>query len=431
MKIKSIAVIGTGYVGLSTGSCMAEAGHKVICVDVDENKINMLNKGKSHIYEYGIEDIIKKNLNKNLFFTTDIKKAIKDSEIIFVAVGTPPNPDGSADLSYIKNVAKTIADTMSSYKLIVHKSTVPVETGEAVEKFIKSNLKKDITFDIASVPEFLREGMAVYDTFNPDRIVIGVKTKRAEKLLREVYAPFKAKIFVTDIKSAELIKHASNSFLATKISYINSISLICEKVGANVEDVANGMGLDKRIGRSFLNAGIGFGGFCFPKDLDAFLWISKKHGCCFNILESVRETNLFMRKHFINKIEKVMGGLDGKDIAILGLSFKPNTDDMRYAPSIEIISALLEKGAKITAYDPQAMEKAKKKINGITFAKDAFEALKNKDCMVVLTEWDEFKKLDLDLVKKTLKKPIIIDGRNIYEIQDVIEKGFQYYSMGR
>lgn len=431
MNIKNIAIIGTGYVGLSTGTCLAEVGHKVICADKDVSVINSLNKGKCHIYEFGLSEMIQKNLNKSLEFTADMAKAVRNSEIIMIAVGTPPNPDGSADLSCIDEAAKTIADNINSYKLIVNKSTVPVETGESVEKLIKANVKKDVVFDIASVPEFLREGMAVHDTFNPDRIVIGVKTKRAEKILREVYEPFKAEIFVTDIKSAELIKHAANSFLAMKISYINALSLICEKVGADVEDVADGLGMDKRIGRSFLNAGIGFGGFCFPKDLDAFLWISRRHGYDFKMLEAAKETNLYMRKHFINKIENVLGGLKGRQIAVLGLAFKPKTDDMRHAPSIEIITSLLLKGAQITAFDPQAMEKAKKRINNISFAEDAYEAVDGKDCIVILTEWDEFKKLDLKRVKKILKKPVIVDGRNIFDTADMREKGFEYHSMGR
>jgi UDPglucose 6-dehydrogenase len=431
MKIKNIAIIGSGYVGLSTGSCLAETGHRIICVDNDKNKIKTLNKGQSHIYEEGLDKLIKKNLNKNLIFTTDIKKAINESEIIFIAVGTPPKPDGSSDLSYITKAAETIAANMNSYKLIVNKSTVPVETCEYVEKLIKFNLKKDVAFDIASVPEFLREGMAVYDTFNPDRIVMGVKTKRAEKLLREIYEPFETKIFVTDIKSAELIKQAANSFLAMKISYINAVGLMCEKVGANVNDVADGMGMDKRISRNFLNAGIGFGGSCFPKDLEAFLWISQKLGCEFKILQSVKETNLYMRKHFVNKITKVLGSVNGKKIGVLGLAFKPNTDDMRAAPSIDIINMLVKKGAKVTAYDPKAMKKAKTEIKGISFANTALEAVKNKDCMVVLTEWDEFKKLDLEVVKKALKKPVIIDGRNIYGISEMREKGIEYHSIGR
>src|SRR3989339_391937 len=427
-----LSVIGTGYVGLTTGVCFSEIGHTVICVDNDKTKIALLKKNKVPIYEPGLEEILKKNVkNKRLSFSADIKEAVKKSDVIFISVGTPPREDGSADLSYIENVASEIAKNMDGYKLIVDKSTVPVETGEKVELTIKRNLKKNISFDVASNPEFLREGSAVYDTFNPDRVVIGVSSKKAEDILREIYKPLKTKILVTDIKSAEIIKHASNSFLATKISFINAVANICERCGADVEKVAEGMGLDKRIGSAFLNAGIGFGGFCFPKDLEAFLWISKKLGYQFDLLKNVKEINENQKKNFIKKIEDTLWVMKGKTIGILGLAFKPNTDDMRFAPSIDIINKLQAEGAKIKAYDPKAVEKAKEILKNIIYCKNPYEVAKNSDCLVILTEWDEIRKIDLRKIKKLLKHPIIIDGRNIFEPKEIEEVGFIYRSIGR
>ncbi|OGS44078.1 MAG: UDP-glucose 6-dehydrogenase [Elusimicrobia bacterium RIFOXYD2_FULL_34_15] len=427
-----LAVIGTGYVGLTTGVCLAEIGHTVICVDNDIQKISSLKKNKIPIYEPDLEELLKKNVkNKHLSFSTSIKEAVKKSEVIFICVGTPPREDGSADLSYIETVASEIARDMDGYRLIVDKSTVPVETGEKVEMTIKRNLKKNLPFDVASNPEFLREGSAVYDTFNPDRVVIGVSSKKAENILREIYKPLNSKIVVTDIKSAEIIKHASNSFLATKISFINAVSNICERCGADVEKVAEGMGFDKRIGKTFLNAGIGFGGFCFPKDLEAFLWISQKLGYQFDLLKNVKEINENQKKNFIKKIEDTLWVMKGKTIGILGLAFKPNTDDMRFAPSIDIINKLQAEGAKIKAYDPKAVEKAKEILKNIIYCKNPYEVAKNSDCLVILTEWDEIRKIDLRKIKKLLKHPIIIDGRNIFEPTEMEKLGFIYKSMGR
>jgi UDPglucose 6-dehydrogenase len=320
---------------------------------------------------------------------------------------------------------------MDSYKLIVDKSTGPVETGEWVEMTIKRNVKKSLDFDVASNPEFLREGSAVYDTFNPDRIVIGVKTKKAEALLKEIYSPIKAPVLVTDIKSAEIIKHASNSFLAMKISYINAVANLCEKTGADISKVAEGMGMDKRIGKSFLNAGIGFGGFCFPKDLEAFYWISKKVGFDFKLLKEVKEINEHQRRLLIKKIEDAVWNLKGKTIGVLGLAFKPETDDMRFAPSIEIIERLQENGAIIKAYDPAAMEKARIVLKNINYQKSAYDVAKGADCLVIITEWNEFKELDLAKIKKLLKHPIIIDGRNLFEPDKMKKLGFDYRCIGR
>lgn len=427
----TICVIGTGYVGLVTGTCLSELGNKVICIDNDPKKIAMLKKFKMPIYEEGLLELVKKNVKKKrLSFSTDINEGVKKSEVIFIAVGTPPREDGSADLSYVETVARQIASNMNSYKLIIDKSTVPVETGSQVEMTIQRNLKKNIPFDVASNPEFLREGSAVWDTFNPDRIVIGVNSKRAENILREIYSPIKAPVIVTDIKSAEIIKHASNSFLATKISFINAVANICERVGADINKVAEGMGYDKRIGKAFLNAGIGFGGFCFPKDLEAFSWISKKLGYDFDLLKEVMKINDGQKKLIVKKIEDTLWVLKGKTIAVLGLAFKPDTDDMRFAPSLDIIKMLQEAGAKIKAYDPQSMQKAKGLLKDIKYGKSVYETVKDADCLVLLTEWKEFKEMDLLKVKKLLKHPIIIDGRNMFDSRKMNSMGFVYKGVG-
>ncbi|MCB4790639.1 MAG: UDP-glucose/GDP-mannose dehydrogenase family protein [Elusimicrobia bacterium] len=429
--MRKICVIGTGYVGLVTGTCLSELGNKVICIDNDTKKIAALKKFKMPIFEEGLLDLVKKNVkNKRLSFSSDIDDGIKSSEVIFIAVGTPPREDGSADLSYVEAVAREIAVNMNSYKLIIDKSTVPVETGNQVELTIQRNLKKDIPFDVASNPEFLREGSAVYDTFNPDRIVIGVKSKRAETILREIYSPIKAPVLVTDIKSAEIIKHASNSFLATKISFINAVANICERAGADITKVAEGMGYDKRIGRAFLNAGIGFGGFCFPKDLEAFSWISRKLGYDFNLLKEVMKINDGQRKLLVKKIEDALWVLKSKVIGVLGLSFKADTDDMRFAPSIDIIKMLQEQGANIKAYDPQSMDKAKEILKDVKYEKTPYAIAKGSDCLVILTEWKEFKNMDLAKIKKLLKHPIIIDGRNIFDPDKMKKLGFVYVGIG-
>ncbi len=427
-----IAVVGSGYVGLVSGACFASLGNTVYCVDIDKKKIDMLNKGKMPIYEPGLDDVVKQAVkNKNLLFTTDLAGTIKKVEMIFIAVGTPPRPNGEADLSYVEAVARTVAKEMNGYKLVVEKSTVPVQTGEWIEKTLRRYAKKGAQFDVASNPEFLREGSAVSDFMNPDRVVLGVSSKRAKDLLTDLYKPLKCPLVFTDTKSAEIIKHASNSFLATKISFINAISRVCELSGADVEQVANGMGLDRRIGKNFLNAGIGFGGFCFPKDLQAFIRISEKLGYDFDLLKAVHNINEDQKKHFVRKIEEAIWNINGKSIGVLGLAFKANTDDMRYAPSIDIINDLLSMGAKIKAYDPHAMERAKSELKGITYCQDAYSVCKGSDCLVVLTEWNEFKELDLKKVKKLLHQPVIVDGRNIYDPDKLKEQGFRYFSVGR
>jgi len=427
-----ICFIGTGYVGLVTGTCFADLGNNVICVDNNKEKIEILKSGGVPIYEPGLKEMIERNVHKNrLSFTTSIEEGVELSDIIFITVNTPPLPNGDADLSFVENVSKEIAQTMTTYKLIVEKSTVPVETGEWIKHTVKINNKHQVEFDVASNPEFLREGSAVHDIMNPDRIVIGVESARAEKILRELYAPFNAPIVVTDIKSAELIKHASNSFLATKISFINAVANICERTGADVVKVAEGMGYDTRINRSFLNAGAGFGGSCFPKDLSAFIHIAQKYGYDFKLLKEVENINNEQKKLIVTKVKKALWILKDKKVGIWGLAFKPNTDDMRRAPSIDVIEMLQSEGANIKAFDPVAMEKAKQVLKNVIFCKDPYEVAQGSDCIVVMTEWNEFKEIDLTRLKSEMTNPVIIDGRNIYEPSKMKELGFVYYGIGR
>ena len=428
----NVCIIGAGYVGLVTGASLADLGNNVVCVDNDKKKIDMLKKIKMPFYEKGLEDMIKKNVKVGrLSFSASIKEGVEKSLVIFICVGTPPRPNGEADLSYVEKVARDIANNMTSYRLIVEKSTVPVETGKWVEHTIRLNVRKKIKFDVASNPEFLREGTAVHDFLYPDRIIIGVQSKRAKQILYELYKGIEREIVVTDINSAELIKHASNSFLAAKISFINSVANICERAGADIAKVAHGIGLDARIGREFLKSGIGYGGSCFPKDVDAFIHIAGKLGYDFGILKAVRKVNEEQKALFIRKIEEALWIVKDKTVGVLGLSFKPNTDDMRCAPSIEIIGALAENGAKVKAYDPQANKKARAILKGITFCKDLYEAAKNSDALVIVTEWHEFEVMDLGRIKKLMNTPLIIDGRNIFDPQKMKEAGFRYISIGR
>lgn len=427
-----VAVAGAGYVGLVTAACLAELGNDVICVDIDEDKVKKLNDGVIPIYEPGLDGLVTKNRKSSrLSFSTDLKAAIKDSEIIFICVGTPPKETGEADLSHVENVARAIAEAMDSYKVIVEKSTVPVETGEKVAKSIRAYNIHKVDFDVVSNPEFLREGSAVNDFMHPDRVVIGCESERAKQIMKKLYEPLNAPILFTDIKSAEIIKHASNSFLATKISFINAIANICEMAGADVEKVAEGMGLDRRIGRPFLNAGIGYGGFCFPKDAEAFIKIAEKLGYDFRLLKATQEINSFQKKNFVKKIEKALWIVKNKTIGILGLAFKPNTDDMRFAPSIDIINELQKEGAKIKAYDPEAAEKSKSMLNDIEYCSNPYDAAKDADALIILTEWDEFKTLDMKKIKSVMKHPLIIDGRNIYQPEEIKKEGFTYISIGR
>ncbi len=430
--MKRVCIIGAGYVGLVTGACLADMKNKVTCVDCDADKVKMLKKGRVPIYEPGLDEIIQRNAKAGrLNFSTDIAQGVKSSDIIFIAVSTPPKADGTADLTSVAIVARTVAENMDGYRLIVDKSTVPVKTGEKVSETIKRYNKKNVDFDVASNPEFLREGSAVYDTMHPDRIVIGVSSARAAKLLKELYAPLKAPVIVTDIKSAEIIKHASNSFLALKISFANALAQICELSGANVMGVVQGMGLDRRIGGAFLNAGIGYGGSCFPKDVAAFIKISEELGYNFELIKIVEKINREQRCKFVKKIEETLWIVKDKVIGILGLAFKPNTDDMRSAPSLDIIGELQREGASVKAYDPKAMDVARKMLTGVKFFKNPYEVARGSDALVIVTEWDEFKQMNLDKIRSLMAHPIIIDGRNIFDPQMMEAKGFIYKSIGR
>lgn len=427
-----IGIIGTGYVGLTTGACFASLGNDVLCVDNNEKKIAMLKKGHMPIYEPGLEELVKTNIKENrLAFTTSISDAVKKCEVVFICVNTPPKENGDADLSAVEVVSQAIAKHMTSYRLIVEKSTVPVETGSRVKQTIKVNARKNVNFDVASNPEFLKEGSAIHDFLNPDRVVIGVESKKAEKILRDLYKPLSAPIVVTDIQSAEIIKHASNSFLASKISFINLIARICDRVGADINKVAEGIGLDHRIGKDFLRPGAGFGGFCFPKDLAAFIRIAEKLGVEMKMLKAVAEANEDQKNYFLKMIEDNLWNLKNKTVGVLGLSFKPDTDDIRFAPAIDIILKLEREGVKVRAFDPQAINNARAVLNGTVYAKDSYDAVKGADALVILTEWNEFRQLDFKRIKKLMKRPLVIDGRNIYSPEKMRELGFQYISIGR
>jgi UDPglucose 6-dehydrogenase len=427
-----LSIIGTGYVGLVTGTCFAEVGHHVVCVDRDEEKIKLLQAGEMPIYEPGLDVLVKKNAAAGrLSFTSSTREGVENSDVVFIAVPTPPLPDGSVDLSFIEGVAREIAGAMTSYKIIVDKSTVPVRTGDKVAETIKRYCKAKVEFDVASNPEFLREGFAVEDLMKPDRIVIGVRSQRPVQAMREIYAPFNAPIIVTDINSAELIKHAANSFLALKISYINAISIICEATGANVQEVANGMGMDARIGRRFLDASLGFGGSCFPKDLSAFIKISEQLGYEFGLLKEVQRINAAQMDRFVKKIQDTLWVLKDKKIAVLGLAFKQNTDDIRNSPALELCQKLQKEGAALRVHDPKAMDKARAVLKGVTFVEDMNEICEGCDALVIATEWPVFKQIDLERVRKALTHPIIFDGRNLFEVKEMESAGFIYKSIGR
>jgi len=427
-----LTIIGTGYVGLVTGTCFAEVGHQVICVDKDEAKVKLLQSGGMPIYEPGLEELVKRNVEaKRLTFTNSTQEGVVKSDVIFIAVPTPPHADGSVDLSFMESVSREIAQSMTGYKVVVDKSTVPVQTGEKVAETIKRYCKARVDFDVVSNPEFLREGFAVEDFMKPDRVVIGVRSQRPVQAMKQVYQPFNAPIIVTDINSAELIKHAANSFLALKISYINAISVICEAAGANVQEVANGIGLDERIGRRFLDAGLGFGGSCFPKDLSAFIKISEQIGYDFRLLKEVQRINAEQMDRFVKKIEDTLWVLKDKKLGVLGLAFKQNTDDVRLSPAIELCQRLQKEGARLRVHDPRAMEKAKAVLRDVEFVKDMNEVAEGCDALVVATEWPEFKKLDLQRARKALSHPIVFDGRNLFDRDEMEQLGFIYKSVGR
>lgn len=430
-----ICVIGTGYVGLVAGTCLAEMGNNVICVDNDTNKLALIEQGIIPIYEPGLEELIKANVNENrLKFTSDLKSAVEKSLVCFIAVGTPQSEDGSADLQYVMNVAESIGKSINGYKVIVDKSTVPVGTAEKVTEIIKQHTSHD--FDVVSNPEFLKQGAAVEDFLKPDRVVIGSNSQKATEIMQELYSPFLRTgnpVIIMDVKSAEMTKYAANSFLAVKISYANEIANICEKVGADAEMVRIGMCSDKRIGSQFLFPGLGYGGSCFPKDVKALLKTAKDNGCDYKLLKSADEVNFEQRQIFINKIIKRYGSdLSDKTFAVWGLAFKPKTNDMRMAPAITIINALLERGAKIRAYDPKAFDYAKGLwADKIYYAKNSYDALEGADAMLLLTEWNEFRRPDFDKIKNLLKSPVIFDGRNQYEPKRMLQRGFEYFCVGK
>ena len=430
-----ITVIGTGYVGLVAGACLADMGNEVICIDNDDKKIKQLKKGLIPIYEPGLEEIVKTNTKEGrLKFSTDLDYATKESQVCFITVGTPQQEDGSANLEQVYEVAKSIAKALNGYKVIVNKSTVPVGTAEKVKKIIKQNTSFD--FDIISNPEFLKQGNAVDDFLHPDRVIIGSNSAKATQIMQDIYAPFFRtgnRIIVMDVKSSEMTKYASNSFLATKISFMNEIANLCEKVGADAEMVRVGMSTDTRIGNKFLFPGLGYGGSCFPKDVKALIKTGEEYSCKMNIISEADKANKKQREIFVEKIkQKFKNNLSDKTIAIWGLAFKPNTSDMREAPSITIINKLLSLGAKIQAFDPKATENAKLHFKDkITYSKTAYEALKDADCMLLLTEWNEFRRPDFEKIMSLLKSPVIFDGRNLYDSKRLKDKGFECYQIGR
>ncbi|UAL52083.1 UDP-glucose dehydrogenase family protein [Metabacillus dongyingensis] len=428
-----IAVVGTGYVGLVTGTCLSEIGHTVTCIDIDQEKVNKMREGISPIYEPGLDELMKKNIQgRRLFFTTNHNEGFEEADVIYIAVGTPEKEDGSANLSFVEQVAKDIATHVKTDVVVVTKSTVPVGTNDWIKEVIQNNLVHNVKVDLVSNPEFLREGAAIYDSFNGDRIVVGASNESAASIIEEINKPFGIPVFKTNVRSAEMIKYAANAFLATKISFINEVSNICEKVGANVEDVANGMGQDSRIGSQFLNAGIGYGGSCFPKDTKALIQIAGNVEYDFDLLKGVVRVNQKQQEILLDKLNKRFNSLEGKKVAVLGLAFKPNTDDMREAASIVITKHLVEKGAHVVAYDPVAKENATKILDSnVKYATNTVDALKDADVALILTEWNEFKDLEIGTFVENMKLPVIFDGRNCYDPKIVENYFVEYHSMGR
>jgi UDPglucose 6-dehydrogenase len=429
--MNNISIIGVGYVGLVSGACFADLGNTVWCIDVDRKKIKALKEGKIPIYEPQLQEIVQENMQKGrLFFTTSIAEGIKESEIVFIAVGTPSAPNGEADLTNVEQVAIQIGRNLDHDMIIANKSTVPVGTGDLVTRLIKENLKKSVRFAVVSNPEFLREGSAVYDFMFPDRVVIGDDTGYAGEILAQLYRPLQCSIIITDVLSSEMIKYSSNAYLAMEISFINEIANICDRVGADVKSVVKGMGLDKRINPAFLNPGVGFGGSCFPKDSRAIVEIAKRYNYEFKIMKSVIEVNERQMYVVIDKIKHFLGNLKDKKIAIWGLSFKPNTDDIRDAPSYCIIKKLLEEGTIVSAYDPAAMDNMKQVLPDVEYKKSSYEAAEKADGLIIVTEWNEFKHVNFKKLKSIMKKPVVIDGRNIYSPSEMKATGFKYSGIG-
>ena len=430
-----IAVIGTGYVGLVTGACFAEFGVNVTCVDIDEEKIRCLSEGHIPIYEPGLDQLVAKNTQAGrLSFTTDIKAAVEQALVIFLAVGTPPKEDGSADLRFIEEAARSVARHMNGYKVVVTKSTVPVGTGEHLRRLIREHQTQGHNFGVVSNPEFLREGAAIDDFMRPDRVVIGSRDEAAVAITRDLYRPLyliETPVVITSLEAAELTKYAANAFLATKISFINEIANLCDRIGCDVHDVARAMGMDNRIGRKFLHPGPGFGGSCFPKDTSALVSVARQFDSDSLIVDAVIEVNRRQRTAMLPKIEKLVGSLAGKTVAVLGLSFKPETDDMRDAPSVDIIRGVIERGARVRAYDPVAVPHARKVLPDIEYAEDEYDAVTGADVLVFITEWNQFRALDMERIRGLMRAPKIADLRNIYEPDAMREMGFDYVGVGR
>lgn len=431
--MKQICVVGVGYVGIVTGACFADLGNKVIAVDVDQTKIDNLKKGIMPIYEPGLEELVSRNVKAGrLVFTTDYKEALDGTEFAFIAVGTPSAVNGEADLQYVASAARSIAENLTNELIIINKSTVPVGTGDWVSDIVKQSQKSEVEFSVVSCPEFLREGSAIGDFMNPHRTVLGSTDKDAASKVAQLHLPLRAPIVITDLRTAEMIKYASNAFLATKISFINEIANICEVLGADVKEVAAGMGYDARIGRHFLDAGLGWGGSCFPKDVLALAYMAEEAGIDPKILNTVMDVNYGRRKTAVDHIRAMVGGdLRGKTIGLFGLAFKPNTDDMRDAPAIDIAEELVEHGAIVKGYDPVSMQIAAERLPAVKMVKDPYEVARDSDGVMVITEWNEFKQIDLDKLKTIMKSPVVYDGRNIYDPQTMREKGFTYRAIGR
>ncbi len=431
--MSKICVIGTGYVGLVTGTCFADLGNEVACLDIDESRINSLHQGIMPIYEPGLEQLVEQNVKSGrLIFTTNHEEALNGVEIAFIAVGTPSGFEGEADMQYVRSAAEMIATTVNTPIIIVNKSTVPVGTGDWVQDIItKCREGNQLEFSVVSNPEFLREGSAINDFMDPDRVVLGSENPEAAQKVAKLYAPLRCPIQITDIRTAEMIKYASNAFLATRISFINEIANMCEELGADVKEVAFGMGLDKRIGHSFLDAGLGWGGSCFPKDVKALAHMAVLHGTHPQLLQAVMEINRNQRRRVVVKLRKALGGLNDKVVGVLGLSFKPNTDDIREAPAIEVIHLLQNEGAVIQAYDPQAMENVNEELHRVRLCENAYDVAKDADALLLATEWNEFKQLDFSRIKTLMNTPVIMDSRNLWDPDRLTELGFTYFAVGR
>lgn len=431
--MSKICVVGTGYVGLVTGTCFADLGNTVTCLDVDENRISKLLKGIMPIYEPGLQQLVEQNVKaERLIFTTDYKKAVSDVEIVFIAVGTPSGVDGEADLQYVRQAAEAIADLVDKKVIVVNKSTVPVGTGDWVAEVIQKRRNgRPLDLNVVSNPEFLREGSAINDFMQSDRVVLGSEDRSAAEKVAELYSPLRCPILITDLRTAEMIKYASNAFLATRISFINEIANVCEELGADVKVVAQGMGLDKRIGSAFLDAGLGWGGSCFPKDVKALAHMAVLHGTHPQLLQAVMEINRNQRRRLVYKLRKALGNLNDKTIGILGISFKPNTDDIREAPALEVIHLLQNEGAHIKAYDPQAMENAGQILNKVKLCENPYQVAEGAEALILVTEWNEFKQIDFTRIKDLMKTPIIVDGRNLWDRDGLKKMGFEYFGVGR